>query len=88
MFFAEPIQGSAGVIVPQDDYFPRIREICDKYDVLLATDEVITGFGRSGKMWGLQHYGVQPDMIQFAKAITSGYFPLGGIGVSERIANA
>ena len=87
MFFAEPVQGSAGVIVPPDDYFPRIREICDRYDVLLVTDEVITGFGRTGKMWGLQHYGVQPDMIQFAKAITSGYFPLGGIGVSERIAN-
>jgi adenosylmethionine-8-amino-7-oxononanoate aminotransferase len=86
MFFAEPVQGSGGVIVPQDDYFPRIRAICDKYDVLLATDEVITGFGRTGKMWGLQHYGVQPDMIQFAKAITSGYFPLGGMGISERIA--
>jgi adenosylmethionine-8-amino-7-oxononanoate aminotransferase len=86
MFFAEPVQGSGGVIVPPDDYFPRIREICDRYDVLLVTDEVITGFGRTGKMWGLQHYGVQPDMIQFAKAITSGYFPLGGMGVSERIA--
>lgn len=86
MFFAEPVQGSGGVIVPPDDYFPRIREICDKYDVLLVTDEVITGFGRTGKMWGLQHWGVQPDMIQFAKAITSGYFPLGGMGISERIA--
>jgi adenosylmethionine-8-amino-7-oxononanoate aminotransferase len=86
MIFAEPVQGSGGVIVPPDDYFPRIREICDQYDVLLATDEVITGFGRTGKMWGLQHYGVQPDLIQFAKAITNGYFPLGGMGISERIA--
>ena len=86
MFIAEPVQGAGGVIVPQDDYFARIREICDKYEVLLVSDEVITGFGRTGKMFGLEHYGIQPDMIQFAKAITSGYFPLGGIGVSDQIA--
>ena len=88
MFIAEPVQGAGGVIVPQDDYFPRIREICDEYDVLLVSDEVITGFGRTGRMFGLEHWGVKPDMIQFAKAITSGYFPLGGIGVSDEIANA
>jgi adenosylmethionine-8-amino-7-oxononanoate aminotransferase len=87
MFIAEPVQGAGGVIVPQDDYFPRIREICDKYDVLLVADEVITGFGRTGKMFALEHWGIQPDMIQFAKAITSGYFSLGGIGVSDEIAN-
>jgi adenosylmethionine-8-amino-7-oxononanoate aminotransferase len=86
MFIAEPVQGAGGVIVPQDDYFPRIREICDKYEVLLVSDEVITGFGRTGRMFGLQHWGVQPDLIQFAKAITSGYFPLGGIGISDEIA--
>ncbi len=86
MFLAEPVQGAGGVIVPQDDYFPRIREICDKYDVLLVSDEVITGFGRTGKMFGLEHWGVEPDLIQFAKAITSGYFPLGGIGISDEIA--
>ena len=86
MFIAEPVQGAGGVIVPQDDYFPRIREICDQYDVLLVSDEVITGFGRTGTMFGLEHWGVQPDLIQFAKAITSGYFPLGGIGVSDEIA--
>ena len=86
MFIAEPVQGAGGVIVPQDDYFPRIREICDEYDVLLVSDEVITGFGRTGTMFGLEHWGVEPDMIQFAKAITSGYFPLGGIGVSDKIA--
>ena len=86
MFIAEPVQGAGGVIVPQDDYFPRIREICDKYDVLLVSDEVITGFGRTGRMFGLEHWGVQPDLIQFAKAITSGYFPFGGIGVSDKIA--
>ena len=87
MFIAEPVQGAGGVLVPPDDYFPRIREICDQYDVLLVSDEVITGFGRTGRMWGLEHWGVEPDMIQFAKAITSGYFPLGGTGVSDRIAD-
>jgi len=86
MFIAEPVQGAGGVIVPQDDYFPRIREICDEYDVLLVSDEVITGFGRTGRMFGLEHWGVEPDLIQFAKAITSGYFPLGGIGLSDRVA--
>ena len=86
MFLAEPVQGAGGVIIPQDDYFARIREICDQYDVLFVSDEVITGFGRTGKMFGLEHWNVQPDMIQYAKAITSGYFPLGGIGVSEEIA--
>ncbi|MCH7688622.1 MAG: aspartate aminotransferase family protein [Planctomycetes bacterium] len=86
MFLAEPVQGAGGVIVPQDDYFPRIREICDTYDVLLVSDEVITGFGRTGKMFGLEHWGIEPDMIQYAKAITSGYFPLGGIGINENIA--
>ncbi len=87
MFIAEPVQGAGGVIVPQDDYFPRIREICDKYDVLFVADEVITGFGRTGKMFGLEHYGVQPDLIQFAKSITSGSVPLGGVGMSDEIAD-
>jgi len=86
MFLAEPVQGAGGVIVPQADYFPRIRQICSKYDVLFVSDEVITGFGRTGKMFGLEHWGVEPDMITFAKAITSGYFPLGGIGINDRIA--
>ena len=86
MFIAEPVQGAGGVIVPPADYFPRIREICDQYEVLLVSDEVITGFGRTGKMFGLQHYGVTPDLIQFAKSITSGALPLGGIGISAKIA--
>lgn len=86
MFLAEPVQGASGVIVPQDDYFPRIREICDRYDVLLSADEVITGFGRTGRWFGLEHWGVEPDMVQFAKAITSGYFPFGGVGFSDRVA--
>ncbi|MEM7193974.1 MAG: aspartate aminotransferase family protein [Pseudomonadota bacterium] len=86
MFIAEPVQGAGGVIPPQNDYFQRIREICDQYDVLLVSDEVITGFGRTGKMFGLEHYGIQPDLMQFAKSITSGSLPLGGIGMSDEIA--
>lgn len=88
MFLAEPIQGAGGVIVPQDDYFPRIRQICDRHDVLLVADEVITGFGRTGRMFALEHWGVEPDMINFAKGVTSGYFPLGGVGANHQIAEA
>lgn len=87
LFIAEPVQGAGGVIVPQDDYFARIREICDRYQMLLVSDEVITGFGRTGRMFGLEHYGIEPDLIQFAKSITSGYLPLGGIGMSDEIAD-
>ena len=84
-FIAEPVQGAGGVIIPPDDYFPRIREICNKYDVLLIADEVITGFGRTGKQFGLERYGIEPDIMTFAKGITSGYIPLGGVGFSDRI---
>ena len=87
MFLAEPVQGGGGVIVPQDEYFPRIREICDQYKVLFVADEIITGFGRTGSMFALDHWGVEPDIVQFAKGITSGYFPLGGIGVRDKIAD-
>jgi putrescine---pyruvate transaminase len=84
-FIAEPVQGAGGVIVPPPDYFGRIREICNQYDVLLIADDVITGFGRTGRWFGLDHYGVEPDIMQFAKGITSGYVPLGGIGVSDKV---
>jgi len=87
-FIAEPVQGAGGVIVPPTDYFRRIREICTRHDVLFIADEVITGFGRTGRWFGLEHYGVEPDIIQFAKGITSGYVPLGGIGVSDQIRDA
>jgi adenosylmethionine-8-amino-7-oxononanoate aminotransferase len=86
MFIAEPVQGAGGVIVPQDDYFARIRDICSQYEVLLVADEVITGFGRTGTLFALDHWGIEPDIVQFAKAITSGYFPFGGIGISDTIA--
>lgn len=84
-FIAEPVQGAGGVIVPPADYFAKIREICDQYEVLLIADDVITGFGRTGRWFGLEHYGIEPDIMQFAKGITSGYVPLGGIGVSDTI---
>ena len=84
-FIAEPVQGAGGVIVPPADYFPRVREICSKHGVLLIADEVITGFGRTGRWFGLEHYGIEPDIMQFAKGITSGYVPLGGIGVSDEV---
>jgi adenosylmethionine-8-amino-7-oxononanoate aminotransferase len=84
-FIAEPVQGAGGVIVPPPDYFARIREICTTHDVLLIADEVITGFGRTGRWFGLEHYGIEPDIMQFAKGITSAYIPLGGIGVSDAI---
>jgi putrescine aminotransferase len=84
-FIAEPVQGAGGVIVPPDDYFPRIRQICDEYEVLFIADEVITGFGRTGEWFGLNRWGVAPDIMSFAKGITSGYLPLGGIQISEQI---
>jgi adenosylmethionine-8-amino-7-oxononanoate aminotransferase len=84
-FIAEPIQGVGGVIVPPDDYFPLIRQICDRYDVLLIIDEVITGFGRTGEMFGQQRWDLRPDIMSFAKGITSGYMQLGGIQVSDEI---
>ena len=77
--------GVGGVIVPPDDYFPLVRAICDKYQVLFIADEVITGFGRTGEWFGLKHWNVKPDILSFAKAITSGYAPLGGIQISDEI---
>jgi putrescine aminotransferase len=87
-FIAEPVQGAGGVIPPPPQYFPRIREICDQYDVLFIADEVITGFGRTGKLFALDHWGVEPDIMTFAKGITSGYLPLGGMMVSDRVQRA
>src|SRR5512139_1449033 len=84
-FIAEPVMGVGGVIVPPADYFPLVRAICDKYEVLLIADEVITGFGRTGEWFALKHWGVKPDILSFAKAITSGYAQLGGIQLSDEI---
>lgn len=84
-FIAEPIMGVGGVIVPPDDYFPLVRAICDKYEILFIADEVITGFGRTGEWFALKHWNVKPDIVSFAKAITSGYAQLGGIIFSDEI---
>jgi adenosylmethionine-8-amino-7-oxononanoate aminotransferase len=84
-FIAEPVMGVGGVIVPPDDYFPLVRVICDKYEVLFISDEVITGFGRTGEWFALKHWNVKPDILSFAKAITSGYAQLGGIQISDEI---
>lgn len=85
---AEPIQGAGGVFVPPANYWPRMREICDKYGVLLIADEVITGLGRSGEVFGVRNWGVKPDIMCLAKGITSGYVPLGATLLNERVAAA
>jgi adenosylmethionine-8-amino-7-oxononanoate aminotransferase len=82
---AEPVHGAGGVIVPGPGYWPRLREICDRHDVLLIADEVITGFGRTGRWFALKHWNVQPDLMTVAKAITSAYVPLAGFIVSKRV---
>lgn len=84
---AEPIIGGGGVIVPPDDYFPKLRKICDEYGLLLILDEVITGFGRTGKMFACEHWDVQPDIITLAKGLTSGYIPLGACVTSTSVFN-
>lgn len=84
-FMAEPIQGAGGVLVPPSDYFKEVRKLCDEYGILFLADEVITGFGRTGKMFGIENWEVEPDLMSFAKGVTSGYFPLGGVIVSDKI---
>lgn len=84
--FLEPVQNSGGCYVPPDGYFQRVREICDTHGVLLVSDEVICGFGRLGHMFGADRFGYQPDIITMAKGLTSGYAPLGGVMISDRIA--
>ncbi len=85
-FIGEPIQGAGGVIIPPATYWPEVQRICDKYGVLLVSDEVICGFGRTGNWWGCETMGTRPDLMTFAKGVTSGYIPLGGVMVGERIA--
>jgi putrescine aminotransferase len=84
-FIGEPIIGAGGVIYPTDDYWPLVREVCTRNDVLLIADEVITGFCRTGRWFALEHWNVQPDIVSFAKGVTSGYLPLGGIMLTRAI---
>ncbi|HGN3207048.1 TPA: putrescine--pyruvate aminotransferase [Pseudomonas aeruginosa] len=84
-FIAEPIQGAGGVIVPPDTYWPKIREILAKYDILFIADEVICGFGHTGEWFGSQYYGNAPDLMPIAKGLTSGYIPMGGVVVRDEI---
>ena len=87
-FIAEPIHGGGGVIYPTDDYFPLVRQVCDRHQVLFIADEVITGFCRTGKWFAMEHWNVNPDILSFAKGVSSGYLPLGGIMVSKAIKEA
>ena len=84
-FIAEPIQGAGGVIVPPETYWPRIKEILAKYDILFVADEVICGFGRTGEWFGSDFYGLKPDMMTIAKGLTSGYIPMGGLIVRDEV---
>lgn len=85
-FIGEPVIGAGGVYPPEPSYWPEIQRLCREHDVLLIADEVITGFGRTGALWGSQRYGIEPDIVTFAKAVTSGYQPLGGLLVGSRVA--
>ncbi|WP_299512700.1 aminotransferase class III-fold pyridoxal phosphate-dependent enzyme [uncultured Rummeliibacillus sp.] len=85
--FIEPIPGSNGVIIPPKGYLEGVRTLCDEFGILMVCDEVMSGFGRTGKMFAVDHYDFEPDMITFAKGITSGYAPLGGVIVSNQIAS-
>lgn len=86
-FIGEPIQGAGGVIIPPASYWPEVQRICDEYGILLISDEVITGFGRLGEWFGADYFGIRPDFMPFAKGVTSGYLPLGGVFISDRVAD-
>ena len=87
-FVGEPIQGAGGVIIPPDTYWPEIERICNHYGILMITDEVICGFGRLGEWFGADYFKVKPDLMTFAKGVTSGYIPLGGVMVGDRVAES
>ncbi len=86
-FIGEPVQGAGGVIIPPDSYWPEAQRICDEYGILLISDEVITGFGRMGEWFGADYFGTRPDFMPFAKGVTSGYLPLGGVMIGDRVAD-
>jgi taurine-pyruvate aminotransferase len=84
----EPIMSGVGVSVPPDEYLPEVEKLCRKYDLLLHVDEVINGFGRTGKMFAHQHYGVKPDIIAVAKGISSAYMPIAATVVRNNVSRA
>ena len=86
-FIGEPVQGAGGVIVPPDSYWPEIQRICDAHDIPIVADEVICGFGRLGKWFGTDYYGLRPKLMPIAKALTSGYLPMGGVLAHDDIAD-
>jgi putrescine aminotransferase len=86
-FIAEPVQGAGGVIIPPDTYWPEIQRICDERDILLIADEVICGFGRTGEWFASETFGIKPDLMTFAKAVTNGFMPLGGVMVGDKVAD-
>jgi putrescine aminotransferase len=85
-FIAEPIQGAGGVIIPPESYWPEIQRICREHDILLVADEVICGFGRTGNWWGSDTFSITADLMPIAKGMTSGYVPMGGVFISDRVA--
>jgi putrescine---pyruvate transaminase len=87
-FIGEPIQGAGGVIIPPPTYWPEIQRIVDRYGILLVTDEVICGFGRTGRWFGADYFGIRPDLMPIAKGMSSGYLPIGGVMVGDRVADA
>jgi len=86
-FIGEPIQGAGGLIVPPNTYWPEIQRICEKYNLLLIADEVICGFGRTGKWFGSETYGIKPDLMPIAKGLSSAYLPIGGVMIHDKIMN-
>jgi len=84
-FIGEPVMQGFGALAPPKEYWPIVHEICARYDILLIIDEVICGFGRTGKMFGVEHFEIQPDLLTMAKGLTSGYMPLGATGCTDRI---
>jgi putrescine aminotransferase len=85
-FIGEPIQGAGGVIIPPDTYWPEVQRICRQYGVLLVSDEVVCGFGRTGRWFGCEHFGYEPDLMTIAKGLSSGYLPIGGVMVADKVA--
>jgi putrescine aminotransferase len=86
-FIGEPIQGAGGVIIPPETYWPEVQRICDRHGILLVADEVICGFGRTGHWFGSDLYGLRPDLMTIAKGLSSGYLPIGGVMVADRVAD-